>query len=107
MRDSEPLAGKLGFAEVADIFGGAAGPELAGRDSPPGRKQGAGGEHAAALYLAAVHDDRSEADEGAVVEDAAMDHRHMADQHVLADDRREPRLASRLGRIDMDDCAVL
>jgi hypothetical protein len=94
------------LAQIANIFGGAAGPELAGGYSPAWREQGAGGEHGPAFDLAAVHDDGAEADESAVVEDATMDHRHMADQNVLADDRRQA-LASRPRRIDVDDSAVL
>ena len=74
----------------------------------PGRQHRAGGEHGVALDLAAVHDDRAEADEGAVVEDAAVDHGHVADQHVFADERGEPLGGpARPLRIDVDHAAVL
>src|SRR3954471_3252131 len=56
--------------EVAQIFGGTAGPELTGGEAAPGSQHRARREHAAAFDLAAVHDDRAEPDEAPVVEDA-------------------------------------
>src|SRR5665213_532234 len=107
MHDSSLVRALLLGAQVAQVPRRAAGPELAGGNAAAGSQHRPGGEHRAALDLAAVHHDRAKADEAAVVEPAAVDHREMADQDVVADDRVEPLLQPRLRRFDLDDGPVL
>src|SRR3546814_6953312 len=63
------------------------------------------GEHRVAADPASVHYRRLEADERTGRERAAMDHCHMADQHILADDRREPLGPVRHRAVAMDNAA--
>src|SRR3546814_10948109 len=58
------------------------------------------------LFRSANHDDRSQSDERAVLQRATMQHGHVADQHVFANDSgKAPRAV--LVAIAMDDGAAL
>src|SRR3546814_14399669 len=76
------------------------------KDALARRQHSAGGQHGVTLYYAAIHDDRSQSDERAVLQRATMQHGHVADQNVFANDSgKDPRAV--LVAIAMDDGAVL
>src|SRR3546814_17830871 len=56
---------------------------------------------------ATFHHRGFQADERPIRQRAAVDHREMADQHILADDRREALGAVRHRAVAMNDAAVL
>src|SRR3546814_4857027 len=60
-----------------------------------------------AADAATVHHRGFQADERPIRQRAAVDHREMADQHILADDRREALGAVRHRAVAMNDAAVL
>src|SRR3546814_42440 len=92
--------------QIAHIFGGTAAPKLTVKDALTRRQHSAGGQHRVTLYYAAIHDDRSQSDERAVLQRATMQHGHVADQHVFPNDSgKAPRAV--LVAIAMDDGAVL
>src|SRR3546814_17995823 len=66
--------------QIAHIFGGTAAPKLTVKDALTRRQHSAGGQHRVTLYYAAIHDDRSQSDERAVLQRATMQHGHVADR---------------------------
>ncbi len=90
----------------AQVLRRAADPDLARRDMLARAEQRAGREHGAFADAAIVHRHRAHADEGAVLQRRAVDHRHVADHAVLADDRRATfRVGPR--PFHMKDAAIL
>src|SRR5690606_39230263 len=63
-------------------------PDLARRDRLARAQQRSGGKHRAFADPRIVHRHRAHADEGAVFKPRPVDHRHVSDHAVLADDRR-------------------
>src|SRR3546814_6517599 len=59
------------------------------KDALARRQHSAGGQHGVTLYYAAIHDDRSQSDERAVLQRATMQHGHVADQNVFANRSEE------------------
>src|SRR3546814_16959045 len=101
-----PHAGDGIVIQITHISGGTAAPKLTVKDALTRRQHSAGGQHGVTLYYAAIHDDRSQSDERAVLQRATMQHGHVADQHVFANDSgKAPRAV--LVAIDMDDGAVM
>src|SRR3546814_4443377 len=101
-----PHAGDGIVIQITHISGGTAAPKLTVKDALTRRQHSAGGQHGVTLYYAAIHDDRSQSDERAVLQRATMQHGHVADQNVFANDSgKAPRAV--LVAIAMDDGAVL
>ncbi len=106
VRHTHPHADQGGLGQFADQLGRAADPQLLRPDRLALGQQRARAQHPVFLHRAAVHDDRAKADEAAVPDRAAMHHRHMADQHIVTDQRRAFGL-SRLWTVTMDNAAIL
>src|SRR3546814_14239575 len=81
-----PHAGDGIVIQITHISGGTAAPKLTVKDALPRRQHSAGGQHGVTLYYAALHADRSQSDEPAVLQRATMQHGHVADQPVIATD---------------------
>ena len=98
-------------AQVAGVARRYPGPELAGLDGLAGRDHRAGGDHGAAFHHGPVEDHRAHADEGAVLDGAGMDERHVPDHHAVADMGRlaaaDVAVIALAGVVAMDDRAVL
>src|SRR3546814_1835867 len=94
-------------ADLAHAARGRSGPQLAVGDFLILGEQRPRGEHRVAADAAAVHHRGFQADEGPIRQRAAVDHREMADQHILADDRWQAFGTVRHRAVAMDDAAVL
>src|SRR5690606_19050157 len=96
----------LGLVLRAIGFRRAAGPDFARRNVLAGAEQGARGQHRAFADPAIVHRHRAHADEGAILQRAAVDHRHVPDHAILADDGRAA-IGIGARALDMEDAPVL
>src|SRR5690606_19229143 len=98
----------LGVGEQTQPACGAAHPQLALAHGLARRHQRAGAHERMLADHRAVQDQRAHADQGGVADGAGVDHRLVADGHVLADDRRVAIQAGvRAGVADVDHAAVL
>src|SRR5690606_9535447 len=95
-----------GRREVAQIACRPPGPNLCRRHYLTGRQQCASRQHSRGSDPGAVHDDRTHTDEGALLDDTAVENGHVPDQGVLADQRGQARIAS-LTVLDVDYGSVL
>ena len=107
MRDAHPHTGDGGIVEIAHLARRAAAPQFARGHHLAFGQHGTGGEHRIRTDHRLVHRNGAQADEAAILDGAAMDHRHMADQYVVTDDeRRTARVARALG-VAMAHAAIL
>jgi hypothetical protein len=98
----------LGIAETAREFAGVAQPHFAFAHDLAGRDQRAGTDETVFLHHRAVQHDRAHADQRRVLDGAGVDHRLVADGHVLADAGGEPaQLGVRAVVAHVHDAAVL
>ena len=66
-----------------------------------------GGEHSIAFNHRAVHDGGGQANKRAIMQDAAVQHDIMANEHIVANDGWKPVLNPGHRAVTMDDAAVL
>ncbi|MEY2944037.1 MAG: hypothetical protein RLY97_2051, partial [Pseudomonadota bacterium] len=64
-------------------------------------------QHGVTFHRAAIHHNRAQSDKGAVLQYTAVDHCHVPNQHVIADDRGKAIRALRFGAVAMNHGAVL
>src|SRR3546814_12692661 len=79
-----PHAGDGIVIQITHISGGTAAPKLTVKEALTRRQHSAGGQHGVTLSYAAIHDDRSQSAERAVLHRAPMPHGHVAPTHIFA-----------------------
>ena len=104
--NADLVGGAFVGGEVAQEARGASGPELACGNSFARREHCASRQHPVCFDHAAVHHYGPQTYKATIFDDATVQHHHMADEHIVTNERRVATAAVKVG-IAMDDGAIL